>query len=72
MFYVKFKKYLLLSLIPAVFIIFFIYISYHSYISESGYAKKTKVFQTKVFQTKVLRLEKKTMHANWVSTQATI
>ena len=61
MFYVKFKKYLLLSLIPAVFIIFFIYISYHSYISESGYAKNTKLHTQMVTleeDLEVLRLEK--------------
>ncbi len=62
MFYVKFKKYLLLSLIPAVFIIFFVYISYHSYISESGYAKNTKLHIQMVTleeDLETLRLEKK-------------
>ena len=43
MFYVNFKKYLILSLLPTGVIIFFIYIFYHSYVSDRGYAKNTKL-----------------------------
>jgi len=43
MIFVKLKKYFLLSIIPLVCIIFLLYISYHSYISDSGYAKNTKL-----------------------------
>jgi cell division protein FtsB len=43
MFYFNFKKYLILSLLPIGVIIFFIYILYHSYVSDSGYAKNVKL-----------------------------